>query len=333
MPATFPARRLLLAAALFGGTTGAALANPTNGELLSNFNVITGTYNTSSESEGPVIVGGNFNGNSFNVGTNGAPTAVTAPSLTSTGGYGALNIYGNATGSANLNGRVADVTGTYTGNYGNTVNASYTFSYTYSSLFSQISQLSAALALVATSNGTSFVSDSNGGYINAAPTTIKGVNNAAVINITGAQLNNLDTNVNGTGFSLNGTQILVVNVNTTGGTINKNFNMTGIAPNVLLNFYDATGTVTFGGEIGGTILDPNGTISASTAIDGTVAANTLSTSGEVHWHPLASAGQALVTAFGSGGVNNVAVPEPSSLGLLGAGLLGLASIRRLRRRA
>ena len=93
--------------------------------------------------------------------------------------------------------------------------------------------------------------------ITAAPTTVNGVAGVAVVNITGAQLASLNTNVSG-GISLNGASLLVINVDTADGitSFNDSFNANGAGytSDVIWNFYDATGNLSFANEFGGTVL-------------------------------------------------------------------------------
>ena len=55
------------------------------------------------------------------------------------------------------------------------------------------------------------------------------------------------------------------------------------------------------------------TVTNSTAVDGTVIANVISSTGELHSHTLGATGQSFTSSFGS-----VPVPEPGSLAALAA---------------
>ena len=91
---------LFLIASAPAALAGPAL--PSNSDLLTGFGGITNGNLSVGESEGPLLIGGNFNGGQ-NVGFNQAPTNPAASSLS---GYGALNVYGTANAYSNTNGTV-----------------------------------------------------------------------------------------------------------------------------------------------------------------------------------------------------------------------------------
>ena len=326
--------------ALIGLLAAAALhparAAPSNADLLTGFGAIVNGNLAAQESEGAELIGGNFV-NSGNVGFNGAPANPPAASL---GGYGAINVYGHTEAGSNTTGRV--YVGTATGNAGGFQNSSgvtygYAFPYSFSSLYGQLSALSSDLSALAGNSSllTNTCNGSNCNVINAAPQTVRGVAGVAVIDITGAQLATLNTNDNG-GVRLNGAKLLVVNVDTRDGvtSFSENYNATaqGYDSAAIWNFYDATGSLTFSTEFGGTILATGAAVNAGNNIDGTIVSGTLNVGSELHYAALNQTGQGFVNGVGgNGSVSNglpTPVPEPSSLALLATGLFGLRLLRR-----
>jgi choice-of-anchor A domain-containing protein len=307
-------------------------AMPSNSDLLTGFGAITNGDLSVRESEGPLLIGGNFNGGQ-NVGFNQGPSHPAASSLS---GYGALNVYGTANAYSNTNGTVHIAAPSGSGAFQNATDKTsaygYSFPYTMSSLYSQMTSLSTGLSQLASN------SSDIGNVIKAAPTTVNGVAGVAVVNITGAQLASLNTNVSG-GISLNGAKLLIINVDTADGitSFNDSFNANGAGytGDVIWNFYDATGNLNFTTEFGGTVLATGANVTASGNLDGMIVANSLNSQAELHYDGLDGTGQTLVNTIGSqpGAPNSVdpsPVPEPSSLGLLAAGLLGLTLLRRRR---
>lgn len=100
---------------------------------------------------------------------------------------------------------------------------------------------------------------------------------------------------------------------------------TGYAERVLWNFVNATG-IAFANEFGGSVLAPFATVSNQNPINGTLVAANYNGNGELHSYPYSGG----LTTGGSN-ISPTAVPEPSSLVALSAGLAGLAWMRRRRR--
>lgn len=174
----------------------------------------------------------------------------------------------------------------------------------YDSLSTQLSGL--------TATGTI----SNTGQINASS---NGVN---VFNLTAAQFDLVTSITTDSGT-------VIINVAGTPGENGNNMTVDGSQVStgtndskVLFNFYQDKSTLTLGNSFGGSVLAPYATVAGASQYNGTIIANALNFTGEIH---------------GNGefcGTIPTAAPEPGSVGLLGIGLVAAAlGIRRWRKPA
>ncbi len=111
----------------------------------------------------------------------------------------------------------------------------------------------------------------------------------------------------------NGSQLVIVNVHGTSGTFQANFlgGSLAAARNFLWNFVDATSVNLSGPRWNGTVLAPFADVNAQRGIEGGMFSSGLTLSDEAHYRPLVTV-----------------IPEPSTLGLVAAGLLLLLRRRR-----
>ncbi len=310
-----------------------------------NVAVIGTTTNTITlNNGGSVYAGGNTSGGNINVNGGSGSVSINASNaaqVTLNGG-GTARIAGN-TGNVNMNGGGLLYTGSVNGsvnlNGGATktqvANAGITtptapsssVAGSFSSTFqAPLTTLSGELdALTANSQATRA---GNALTFNAAP------------NSGGQAVFDIDSSVfapNSTvTIQLNGATSVVINVNVDSCVSavcalsmpsSLNFvNPTGYAERVLWNFVNAT-AIAFANEFGGSVLAPYATVSNQNPINGTLVAANYNGNGELHSYPYAGS----LNTSGSN-VSPTAVPEPSSLLVLSAGLGGLAWMRRRRRR-
>lgn len=295
-----PIALALGSAALLAGAPAAFAGPLTAAEILRQYNtVIYGNAGTFADIEGAAVIGGNFSGATvYNVPAHAQPAA------------GALTVYGNTSGNPiNIdNGGNAYVGG----NRGAIVNFNGGGGYLGASPYviddfrTPLNALSAALAALDAT--AAMPAPDNNVVIRAMP----GSDGIAVFDLTAAQLAAFPS------FSvdLNGAESVIFNVSGSSATFQANEqNPTSGANDIIWNFHEATGQVSFNTQIGGSVLAPYASVRNNNQIDGFLVAQSWTGQGELHDWPFTG-------RLPGGGAS--AVPEPGSVILLTGALALLA---------
>lgn len=285
-----------------------------NLSALHDYNVITRLdFSTTSEVEGRTLVGRDLtNGNSSNFGIKlQGQVAATTPVLSVKRNIASGN-------PLNLNAGSLEVGGTTNGrkiNYNGGGALLSGYSTNTAAIISNLDVASQVLATYGTNSNFIMPASQPAAFtLNASPNA----NGLAVFSLNAADLFN-NNKVQQIELNANGATDIVINVAGTNVVWNAG-NMVGILntdavrDSLVWNFYQAT-TIDFGSHtIDGQVLAPYANVTSSGNIDGSIYANSLTTTSEVHLPSYAG--------------NIVAVPEPSLIGLSGVGALVLLLRRK-----
>ena len=305
-----PLTTLLLGTGMALASVATATAGPlTATAILQDFNaIIYQNASTQSDIEGAAVIGGNFSG----------ATMYNNPVGSQPAGFGALTVYGSTSGnSININNGGKAYVG---GSKGASVNFNGGGGYVaapadgIADFESQLDALSTSLSQLA-ATGT-LPATGNNEVINA----IAGASGIAVFDLTAAQLAAIPS----FSISLNGASTVVFNVDGSSASFNANDESgSNGAGNIIWNYYDATGTVAINTLLGGTVLATAARVTNNNQIDGALVAQQWTGTGELHDVPFT----------GTVPSDPASVPEPGSITLLGAAVIGLSLLRRRLHRA
>lgn len=313
---------------------GMAQATPTltASTILSDFNaVIYNNFSSTSDVEGPIVIGGNLSGNSTSFNTNSATSTAAAAA---TAGFGAVTVYGNASGGPynidNSGNVYVGGTNSATFNFNGGHSLSSAPPNTISDFETVLNDLSTTYKNMA-ANSQINATDNNSVQFNATPNA----NGVAVFNV---DANALDSYA-GFKVNTNGASTVVINVDASdnNGAVSPNANFlneseikgdSGNGPqsnnNIIWNFSNAT-AVNFKTQWGGVVLAPNATVTNNTPIEGVLVANNFNGQGELHDYPFTGT---LPTPTSP---PTTSVSEPSDLALFGSGLIILTLLTGYKR--
>lgn len=315
---TFVRPLTISAFALF--STSAQAASVDVLDLLQSFNTVAlGDLNASSETEGTVYVGNDFNSRGYTVNSDNLAQG-TIGSVT-----GSLIVGGDVNGAdVNVNNGTTQIGGAdnvaVNDNSNSGVNTGV--SIPTADVTTALTSLSAELGSLATTDGASAdLSDRNGTLINSGT----GEDGIAVLNLSVLEsMRFLANGANGGFAGISDSLTTIINLRGTSLAYTSNFNVDN--SNVLLNFVDTANLSINGGAFGFSILAPLADITATSGgVNGTVVGNNIFQS--IEFRPFDD------TTLFSGTLPTIdvpvsAVPLPAAAWMLLAALGGLGLVRR-----